>query len=60
MTTSTRRPVASSMRATASAAVKPAMPRPSVSRFAMKMIGPRMPASASDTPRTRKIGIRLV
>ena len=52
--------IASSIRATASAAVKPTMPRPSVSRFAIRMIGPCIFASASATPRTRKIGIRLV
>ena len=46
--------------ATASAAVKPIMPRPSVRRLATRITGPFTCASASGTPPTRKIGIRLV
>ena len=36
------------------------MPRPSVSRFAIRITGPCTFASASGTPRTSRIGIRLV
>ena len=46
---------------TASPAVKPFMPLPSVSRFAIRITtGPCILRSASRTPSTRKIGIRLV
>ena len=50
MTTSTGRPSASDTHRADSAAVKPAMPRPSVSRFEMRTIGPRMSSSASSRP----------
>src|SRR5439155_242501 len=49
ITTSTLRSIACSMRATASAAVNPIMPRPSVSRLATRITGPFTCASASGT-----------
>ena len=50
----------SDTRRTASPAVKPVMPRPSVSRFAISTTGPFTFAIASATPRTSSGGIRLV
>jgi hypothetical protein len=60
ITTSTGLSMAWATHRAASAAVKPSMPGPSVTRFAIRMIGPRISASASLTPRTRSGGIRLV
>ena len=60
ITTSIGRPSTSPIRRTASPAVNPHMPRPSVSRFATRTIGPGTPRTASGAPRTRRIGIRLV
>ena len=48
------------IQATASAAVNPLMPRPSVSRFVTRMIGPSTSRSRSATPCTSSVGIRLV
>ena len=47
--------VPAARKASTSAAVKPAIPRPSVSRFATRMTGPFIVFSASGTPRTRKM-----
>ena len=43
-----------------SLAVKPLMPLPSVSRFAINTTGPLTARTASGTPATRNMGIRLV
>ena len=58
--TSTGLPMASAICAAASAAVKPIMPLPSVSRFEISTTGPFTSCSASRTPPTRKMGSRLV
>ena len=57
---STGRPMASPTRRTASPTENPSMPRPSVRMFVTSTMGPGVARTASATPRTSRIGIRLV
>ena len=60
ITTSTGRPIVRDTHDAASAAVNFSIPLPSESRLEIRMIGPRISASASLTPRTSSGGMRLV